>query len=385
VRASRKDWIDPVDRAGDQQQLSAVLAGYGLSYALVATVETGGRFAVRTEEGFHGLGAGVLEVLVPVLLERSDLLVVSDARDDPRFAAMATGEPALVAFMASLLRTSDGTPVGMIVVADTEIRPFGTAAVGRMRLGVGVLEGQFADRQEAARAHAVQQALLPVDETIPDGYEFDGCSILHGQITGAYFDWHRIGDDLVGFGLTESSGSGVGAGMIAAAARSALRTAATFGGRSDPAESVERTESALADDLSVANARVSLLYGTLTPATGEVRFVNAGLEPPLILRAETAPPLPVAEYSAATRSTPVGSDEETLRTIESVTLNPGDTLVVASASAWAVLAVTRSPDQSAAAMVDAVDGWASSHPEYLGVAIVAITRTRSRRPDRPVE
>jgi sigma-B regulation protein RsbU (phosphoserine phosphatase) len=79
-------------------------------------------------------------------------------------------------------------------------------------------------RQELVDGGGVQRRLLP--QTVPDlpGYDVAGSCVPSGAVSGDFFDWKATPDGLV-VTLADVMGKGVGAAMIAATVRAALRVA----------------------------------------------------------------------------------------------------------------------------------------------------------------
>ncbi|HEX6291029.1 MAG TPA: SpoIIE family protein phosphatase [Herpetosiphonaceae bacterium] len=84
-----------------------------------------------------------------------------------------------------------------------------------------------------------------------------------------------------GFVIADVSDKGVPAALFMALSRSLMRAASLDG--SEPAKAVERANRWISRD-SQSGMFVTLFYGLLDPATGVLRFTNAGHNPPMLLR-----------------------------------------------------------------------------------------------------
>ena len=169
---------------------------------------------------------------------------------------------------------------------------------------------------ELTRAAAVQRALLPKDGSSLEGFDVAGVCVPSKSVGGDFFDWYPA-DGGLAFTLGDVMGKGVGAGMIAATARAAVRSAVD-----DPRPTValERLAACLNTELSEEAAFVTIFHARVTP-DGRVSYVDAGHGLTLHVRADgTAERL----YSL---DLPVGVDDEQTWNERELTLNPGDMLL----------------------------------------------------------
>jgi sigma-B regulation protein RsbU (phosphoserine phosphatase) len=106
-----------------------------------------------------------------------------------------------------------------------------------------------------------------------------------------------------------------------ATARAALRGSA---GMAELDAGIRRAGDVMAAALEVNHAYVTVFHAVFDPRSGELRYVDAGHGHARLLRGVTAQEiLPV-------RSAPIGIFPESQYAVGSVTMNPGDTLVVFS-------------------------------------------------------
>ena len=196
-----------------------------------------------------------------------------------------------------------------------------------MELGENV---QSRIREETARktveaeinvAREIQLNLLPRKfPPFPDKREFElhALNLPAKFIAGDFFDFFFMDDDTLSFVIADVSGKGISAAMFMAVARTMLRD------NSLPSEAPASIMKKVSDLLSLENDKlmfVTMFYGHYDIRTGELRYVNAGHNPPYLIRKngkmeelEPTGPLaavfPDAEYA-----------ERTVR------LEPGDLLV----------------------------------------------------------
>ncbi len=130
---------------------------------------------------------------------------------------------------------------------------------------------------ELANARKIQRDLLPRDA--------DGPFPLHGinrparVLSGDFFDYLTLPDGTIPFTLGDVSGKGLNAALLMAKTASLFRLLAKT--EPDPSRLLTVINHELAATAS-GGMFVTMVAGTYQPATGEVRFANAGHEPPLV-------------------------------------------------------------------------------------------------------
>ena len=148
----------------------------------------------------------------------------------------------------------------------------------------GQLEDLKADLSLAAE---VQSAILPNKfPPFPDvASELD----IHATIKpakdvgGDFYDFFRIDDDHLGFVMADVSGKGVPATLFMTMSYTLLRFTGT---RSlTPVTTVSESNDMLSRE-SFDSMFVTVFYGVYCISTGEMKYVNAGHNPPYIIKAE---------------------------------------------------------------------------------------------------
>ncbi len=133
--------------------------------------------------------------------------------------------------------------------------------------------------QELQVAKLIQQHFLP--RTLPDlpGWQVDAHYRPAREVGGDFYDFIALDDGRVGIVIGDVTDKGVPAALVMAATRSVLRAAAQRLG--DPGEVLERVNEHLCPDIP-EHMFVTCLYGVLDPATGRLRFANAGHNLPCV-------------------------------------------------------------------------------------------------------
>jgi serine phosphatase RsbU (regulator of sigma subunit) len=136
---------------------------------------------------------------------------------------------------------------------------------------------------ELQLAYEVQARLMP--RALPDlvGWDIAGFWRPAREVSGDFYDVLRIGDAL-GVVVADVADKGMPAALFMAVTRSLVRAGAVAG--RSPAE-VVATVNRLASLDAADGMFVTLWYGELHP-DGAVRYVNAGHNPPLLVRADGA-------------------------------------------------------------------------------------------------
>jgi serine phosphatase RsbU (regulator of sigma subunit) len=135
--------------------------------------------------------------------------------------------------------------------------------------------------QELRLAYEVQARLMPRGTPDMENWSVAGFWRPAREVSGDFYDLLPLGDAL-GVVVADVADKGMPAALFMAVTRSLLR-AATSGGRS-PAQTIADTNRLAALD-AADGMFVTLWYGVLRP-DGEVRYVNAGHNPPIVVRAD---------------------------------------------------------------------------------------------------
>jgi serine phosphatase RsbU (regulator of sigma subunit) len=139
----------------------------------------------------------------------------------------------------------------------------------------------------------VQASLLPRQTPEVHGWEFAAFWQPARQVAGDFYDFiplnlakARSAQPSQGLGIViaDVSDKGMPAALFMALSRSIVR--ATMSQALPPAEGIEQANRLICAD-AMNSMFVTLFYAQLDPATGELVYVNAGHNPPLLLRAES--------------------------------------------------------------------------------------------------
>lgn len=143
-----------------------------------------------------------------------------------------------------------------------------------------LLEGERFESQMRI-AQEVQSRLLPTDPPAVPGYELAGRCIPTLRIGGDYYDAISGSDGRLTLVVADVAGKGVAAALVMAAFRALLRSRLETGG--SLAEVVTDVNRALPESLAGV-VFVTAFVARLDPASGTLTYVNAGHNPPFVVR-----------------------------------------------------------------------------------------------------
>jgi PAS domain S-box-containing protein len=183
-------------------------------------------------------------------------------------------------------------------------------------------EKKFIKVQEELRlARDIQQHLLP--ETPPDipGYDIAALNIPAKEVGGDYYDFMKISDDKLFFCLGDVSGKGIPAALLVANLQASLHSQSFI--THSPGECV-RNSNKLIHQNTDFNKFITLFYGLLDTAGGQIIYCNGGHDQPVFM----APGREIKELK--TGGIPLGFMADYEYAEEAVSFDDGNLLVLYS-------------------------------------------------------
>jgi len=176
------------------------------------------------------------------------------------------------------------------------------------------------NEREMEIAREVQQRLFP--QQIPQiaGLSLAGMCRPALGVGGDYYDLIELDDGRLGLAIGDVSGKGISAALLMASLRASLR-GMTLEGPSDLARMMQKVNR-LVYEASANNRYATFFFATYDPATRELRYVNAGHNPPLLVRAGGAEILRLDAGGMVVGLLPSADYMEQV-----VKINPGDLLI----------------------------------------------------------
>jgi serine phosphatase RsbU (regulator of sigma subunit)/anti-sigma regulatory factor (Ser/Thr protein kinase) len=133
--------------------------------------------------------------------------------------------------------------------------------------------------QELEVARLIQQNFLPKHLPELAGWRVAAYYRPARTVGGDFYDFIELKDGLIGLVVGDVTDKGVPAAMVMAATRSVLRAAAQR--LLEPGMVLRRVNETLCSEIP-PNMFVTCLYGVLDPATGVLRYANAGHNLPIV-------------------------------------------------------------------------------------------------------
>lgn len=176
--------------------------------------------------------------------------------------------------------------------------------------------------RELEIAGEVQRSLLP--DRLPDvpGFTFAARTQPARHVGGDVYDVMLLPDGQIALLLADVSDKGVHASLLMAVTRTLFRTQARH--QPDPVSVVRAVHDGLMD-VSTSDMFVTAFYGVLDPASGRVRYVRAGHDEPLRVRADGNSEFlgGKGRFLGMLPEPPIADEQQ-------ITLEPGDSLVIYS-------------------------------------------------------
>jgi len=243
------------------------------------------------------LNIQVSRTILNTAMARNSSILLSDVQSDSQFKEQAS-------VLRSNVRTAMCVPLWNnqeiigIVYADrvSPVNPFTEddlklltllANVTAVKIENAKLVEQALEKcrmeREMAVAAQIQRNLLP--RAAPRLERFDICGGNKGcfQIGGDYYDFIPLDSGHLGIAIADVSGCGVGPALLMASLRASLR--AEVGPHHDLTGMVARLND-FVHQSSESHTYITFFFGELDTETGEMSFVNAGHNPPVLLGVE---------------------------------------------------------------------------------------------------
>jgi sigma-B regulation protein RsbU (phosphoserine phosphatase) len=278
-----------------------------LPYDLILAAADAGSMAVRAAANDQLRDSAIVSLLMLALLAVIAYYVSG-------FATKPIRELALVA-----ARIGGGDLTARATVRGTdEIAALATAfnaMVPQLQDGLRMQHGL-----ELARA--VQQNLLPVRPPLIPGFDIAGASEYCDETGGDYYDFvdlSRAGDQRVEIAVGDVSGHGIGAALLMASVRAALR--ASIDGADSPGASIERANRLLCADVADGSF-MTLVLALIDASAGTIGWVNAAHDAPAIYHRDTDTFL-----ASGGADVPIGIDPEWPYSEHALQLPAGDFVI----------------------------------------------------------
>ena len=137
--------------------------------------------------------------------------------------------------------------------------------------------------KELEIAKEIQDTFLPESTPVIPGFGIAAVTIPAMEIGGDFYDFIPAGENRWGITMADVSGKGISAALFMALSRTLLHVSG--GTASDPAAAVRQANRWIYED-GRSSMFVTVFYGVLDPAAMQFSYVNAGHNPPVLVRGD---------------------------------------------------------------------------------------------------
>jgi len=134
---------------------------------------------------------------------------------------------------------------------------------------------------EMETARGIQQSFLPESPPRIEGFELAALNLPARQVGGDFFDFIPISEDRMGIVIADVSGKGVPAALFMALSRALVR--ANVYETITTSEAIEKANHLIAEEAKFGMF-VTLFYAVLDSTRSVLQYVNAGHNPPIMLK-----------------------------------------------------------------------------------------------------
>ncbi|MBR9973965.1 MAG: SpoIIE family protein phosphatase [Bacteroidetes bacterium] len=329
LRRLSRDLLNMLEREEIVRALAARLPDI-LQLGFISVIEWGGAGVRRTLAG-----EALSDVTVDTLQHQPGLFSSVEKGTVLNLNAIPGGGalPGLNAFFC--ISAEDGTRVCVLIGKKSSGRTLGTeelAELGRVaeHAALGWKNATLAEalqekeriKQDVLIAQHIQTAMLPAGTPDHPCFDLAALTLPAREVGGDFYDYVEFGGGRLGLVVGDVSDKGVSAAMIMASTISTLRFAAETG--DTPRGILEAANRRLYRD-TFRQMFAAVCFATLDEHTLEMRFTNAGLPKPLLVRNGEAF---LIEWSENGSHYPLGMVEETVYHEECLQLQEGDVLVL---------------------------------------------------------
>lgn len=236
--------------------------------------------------------------IIQEILSDKQSIVIGDPTEDPRFAGQ---QSIILSEMKSAMAVplfDEGNVHGILYVdttnpahrySDEYLRLLATLGniIGSRMLGY-TLQRERQEKQvmeaELTRAASIQENLLTSAYPSLDGYELRALQEQSRAVGGDLYDVAELPDGRILFLVADVSGKGMGAALLMSNILASFRI--LYGQAEFDLRHVVTLVSNQLYRYSAPENFATLFVGVIDPTTNEIRFVNAGHNPPIMIRAD---------------------------------------------------------------------------------------------------
>jgi len=151
---------------------------------------------------------------------------------------------------------------------------------------IAALASEAAERQkfytELELARTVQERIFPTVRPVIPGLDYFADWRPAREVSGDYIDYFEMSNGNLGLAVGDVSGKGVPAALLTSSLHSMIRALRLA--KSSSLRMLVRTIDKLFAEICPDTCYATLFVSEYDPESGQLRYVNAGHEPPFILR-----------------------------------------------------------------------------------------------------
>jgi len=269
--------------------MEAVLAGRGV----LMTLE-GDELKVRAA---RGVGFQISKTIRDRVINEKISLLVRDAQLDQNLKEhMSIVDQKVRSLLAVPLQTNDRV-IGLIYLdSPNHIREFSREDLNLLTVmanvaAIRIEHSRLNDIEEAERAMAkemqqaaqIQARLFPENAPQTEGLDISARAVPARLAGGDYYDFIKFPDGKIGLMVGDVAGKGMPAALLMSSLQA--RVHVLFEESDSLATKIEKLNKATCGNCP-DNRFITFFFGILDPVTGELNYVSAGHNPPVLVRAQ---------------------------------------------------------------------------------------------------
>ena len=268
-------------------------------------------------------GESTSELGIPITADRLE------ARAFRHQVALRGQEASQRVMRAIPLMVPGGQPIGVVTISEelledsfAELRERDLQIAGFLNQATRAFQTVSSRRQELTLAGRVQASLLPEQPPEIPGWQITATWRPARETSGDFYDFVSLPNGRLGIVVADVVDKGMGAALLMALSRTLIRTYATEF-PNHPEHLLQVTNQRILTDID-AGLFVTLFYGVLDPAAGNLTYSNAGHPHPYLITPGETPTFTTLPDSGM----PLGVSEEAEWQPSSVDIPHGATLLL---------------------------------------------------------
>ncbi len=174
--------------------------------------------------------------------------------------------------------------------------------------------------KELEIAKGIQQSFLPESAPKIEGFDIVATTLPARVVGGDFYDFIPIEEGKIGLAVADVSGKGIPAALFMALSRTLIRASAI--GKLSAEVAIKEANRHIIEDTKT-NMFVTLFYAILDSKKRDLTYVNAGHNPPLLVR-ESSGDIVLLKAQGI----PLGLSENTDMSVREIELQKGDVVVI---------------------------------------------------------